>query len=83
MSTQKHDGGPAYPTTPVSHGYPANFDGHGTGCTPGMTLRDYFAAKALQAFLIRGQTNHAGMYPRSELELSSAGNDDFARETSS
>lgn len=36
----KHDGGQAFPTPSTSHQY---------GC-PGMTLRDYFAAAALQGF---------------------------------
>ena len=44
-------GGPAFPT--------------GTGVTPynpGMTLRDYFAAKAMQAVIARGDdTNRPGM----------------------
>jgi hypothetical protein len=43
--SDKQDGGPAFPF-PVSDAMP-------TGGTrqPGMTLRDYFAAKALQGFL--------------------------------
>jgi hypothetical protein len=39
--TERDTGGPAYPT--------ANYEGY----TEGMTLRDYFAAKAMQAFLSR------------------------------
>ena len=42
-----NDGGPAFPTTPVSHGYTPDTQGNGTGCGPGMTLRDYFAGQAL------------------------------------
>lgn len=39
-----NDGGPAFP-----HDRPAMAGGFGTG----MTLRDYFAAKAMQAFIQR------------------------------
>jgi len=42
-----NDGGPAFPTTPVSHGYAPDTGGNGTGCGPGMTLRDWFAGQAL------------------------------------
>ena len=54
--TQRNDGGPAYPI-------PCQFD---VSCGPrfesgygGMTLRDYFAAKAMQAFL-SGHIAHYG-----------------------
>jgi hypothetical protein len=45
------DGGPAFPRNILDHG-------HGVTTTheSGMTLRDYFAAKAMQAFLT-GATN--------------------------
>lgn len=46
--THKYDGGPAFPFGQISEvtGQPVNgfYD-------PGMTLRDYFAAKALQGIL--------------------------------
>ncbi len=42
-----NDGGPAFPTTPVSHGYTPDTQGNGTGCGPGMSMRDYFAGQAL------------------------------------
>lgn len=49
--TTKTDGGPAFPFGQISEttGQPVNgfYD-------PGMTLRDYFAAKAMQAMLTRG-----------------------------
>jgi hypothetical protein len=41
---------PAFPTIPKNHGY-ENADGTGSG--PGMSLRDYFAAKAMQVILDR------------------------------
>lgn len=40
-----NDGGPAFPTTPVSHGYDPISPGAGTGCSTGMTLRQYAAIK--------------------------------------
>jgi hypothetical protein len=42
----KDTGGPAFPTTTANYD---NMDPHGEG----MTLRDYFAAKAMQALLTR------------------------------
>jgi len=46
--THKHDGGPAFPFGQISEktGFPVNgfYD-------PGMSLRDYFAAKAMQSIL--------------------------------
>lgn len=46
-------GGPAFP---VSTGNPdaPHQDGHTTAQFPGMTLRDYFAAKAMQGLLSTG-----------------------------
>lgn len=35
---------PAFPTGPKNHGYEG---ANGTGASPGMSLRDYFAAQAL------------------------------------
>jgi len=52
MSTEYiDDGGPAFPTTPVSHGYRPDTEGLGTGCGPGMMLRDWFAGQALAGML--------------------------------
>lgn len=61
--TTKHDGGPAFPAQPIYH-YP---DGsaivHEQG---GMTLRDYFAAKAIQGILSvrlpEGELHSAAQY---------------------
>lgn len=44
----KTDGGPAFPTLACRSDMPASY----TDC-PGMTLRDYFAAKALQGLLAK------------------------------
>lgn len=45
MTTERNDGGPAFPNRP--------YIDHSTSlkCDPGMTLRDYFAAKAMQAII--------------------------------
>ena len=45
----KDTGGPAFPST--------NHHGHKLG---GMTLRDYFAAKAMQGLMGRDWSNHKG-----------------------
>ena len=51
MSAQTKDSGPAFPTyNALSH------------CDEGgMSLRDYFAAKAMQAFIIRGFSGQRDM----------------------
>lgn len=48
------DGGPAFPI-------PSDGVQHGT--CPGMTLRDYFAAKALGAVALRAWEDEAGQIP--------------------
>lgn len=50
MSEKPKTGGPAYPTPYHPQ------DGMNTHLPTGMTLRDYFAAKAMQAFVTRGNT---------------------------
>jgi hypothetical protein len=45
MSDTKNTGGPAFPTSPD------NFGSTDASVHGGMTLRDYFAAKAMQAML--------------------------------
>lgn len=40
---------PAFPTVPKNHGYE---NALGTGSSSGMSLRDYFAAKAMQASIM-------------------------------
>lgn len=59
MAERINDGGPAFPasTRPMQdeYGY-GHQDGHSTWQYGGMTLRDYFAAKAMQA----AATNPAG-----------------------
>lgn len=44
----RDDGGPAFPTEPKNHGYEGS---EGTGSGSGMSLRDYFAAKAVAAMV--------------------------------
>ena len=51
-------GGPAFPTS------------NGGSPDDGMTLRDYFAAKALQGFI--ASANHKGLYAPPDNELASA-----------
>lgn len=54
----KDNGGPAFPTT---HEEPDNFNGHNNSrkivVDQGMTLRDYFAAKAMQGFVAYGESD--------------------------
>lgn len=55
MATEKDNGGSAFPRIDVEH-FPSGY-GHGAHCEtdnrPGMSLRDYFAAKALAGLLAR------------------------------
>ena len=51
-------GGPAFPTS------------NGGSPDDGMTLRDYFAAKAMQGFI--ASANHKGLYAPPDNELASA-----------
>jgi hypothetical protein len=59
MTNQINDGGPAFPTqataktTRTDKAQPVQTH---YGSTHGMTLRDYFAAAALQGILARGQS---------------------------
>jgi hypothetical protein len=48
MPNEKTTGGPAFPTLRHEH-------------VPGMSLRDYFAAKAMQAIVSRGAVDVAQM----------------------
>jgi len=50
MSNKINDGGPAFPSPPIQHSNGFYSTGNG------MTLRDYFAAAALQGILARGQS---------------------------
>lgn len=45
-----NDGGPAFPVS-TSNTYTGHQDGPNTWQFPGATLRDYFAAKAMQSLL--------------------------------
>ena len=61
MSNQINDGGPAFPTnaTATTHGFYQDGQPCAThyGTTPGMTLRDYFAAAALQGSIANPNSN--------------------------
>ena len=46
----KNTGGPAFPVA-LTNEQEVKWDSAGLGCANGMTLRDYFAAKAMQAIL--------------------------------
>lgn len=48
----KDTGGPAFPTQGYDHGAAMNGIGVTVTDNEGMTLRDYFAAKAMQSILI-------------------------------
>ena len=54
-------GGPAFPATQVDGGSDGIGIKDGIWHFPGMTLRDYFAAKAMQAFIPIAMTDHS--YP--------------------
>lgn len=51
MSQVINDGGPAYPTEPIHHGYAEGTNPAGTGAGSGMSRREYFAAAAIQGML--------------------------------
>ena len=46
----KNTGGPAFPVS-LTNEQEIKWDSAGLGCANGMTLRDYFAAKAMQSIL--------------------------------
>ncbi len=56
MSNQINDGGPAFPN--VYYSEPIGSIGPQLTIKGGMTLRDYFAAAALQGILSSTQTGH-------------------------
>jgi hypothetical protein len=65
MSTDKQSGGPAFPI--VEYKQPVGGGSHMMTIIGGMTLRDYFAAKAMQGFCatLTGVTNET--LPRWEI----------------
>ena len=54
MSNEKKDGGPAFPT--MDTWWTAEDGATYTGHSEGLTIRDYFAATAMQAYLSNPQT---------------------------
>ena len=61
MSTIE-DGGPAFPVS-TSNTYTGHQDGPNTWQFPGATLRDYFAAKAMQGLLAQSCGTALGSDP--------------------
>jgi hypothetical protein len=57
--TNRKDGGAAFPQPCTSNGYQANSPFEVAG--GGMTLRDYFAAKAIQAIIIGNGADECAM----------------------
>ncbi|MCE6965106.1 hypothetical protein K6W81_14625 [Enterobacter sp. MW07] len=55
MSKEKN-GGPAFPVAGSDHNYPIE----------GMTLRDYFAAKAMQAFITGAMSDGTRFQPEAD-----------------
>lgn len=53
MSEQIHDGGPAFPVS-TSDPRIGHQDGYSTWQFPGLSVRDYFAAKAMQGICASG-----------------------------
>lgn len=68
MSEKPYDGGPAFPTTPLSHGYGPETGGDGTPAGPGMSLRAWYAGKVLSSF--SHCTTHSDSYMRKMAEYS-------------
>ena len=60
-------GGPAYPTSNYGAIVPMS-----TGYSEGMTLRDYFAAKAMQGFLAFGVNAPANVFATKAYEMADA-----------
>ena len=61
-----NDGGPAFPTDSEHQSGPHTWH------SAGMTLRDYFAAKAMQALIPSGQTVDSMKYAESAYTLADA-----------
>lgn len=59
----RDDGGPAFPR--AAFGLPDDGEKFGNGAQSGMTLRDYFAAKAMQAAL--ASTDDKAGWPHQEV----------------
>lgn len=71
MSTERDDGGPAFPE-PGMTGLP---NGEFIYGQPGMCLRDYLAAKAMQGLCACGRwnaTHHVGGVAKSAYEIADA-----------
>jgi len=71
-----NDGGPAFPTnaTATTHGFYQDGQPCAThyGTTPGMTLRDYFAAAALQGLLASCPWEQVDEVPQKAYDIADA-----------
>ena len=69
--SEQHDGGPAFPVS-TSDPRVGHQDGNNTWQFPGLSVRDYFAAKAMQSMVATG--GYAGLQDlaRSSYEFSDA-----------
>lgn len=52
MSTERNDGGPAFPVADVPMAEPETIDEGRAMARGAVSLRDYFAAKAMQSFYV-------------------------------
>lgn len=66
--TQRNDGGPAYPIPDPFHLEPKNVE-ETKRLASGMSLRDYFAAKAMQGFIAAGYLDGVQNYGQAEAQL--------------
>jgi len=67
-----NDGGPAFPALVVEGACDGIGSKEGVWHYPGMTLRDYFAAKAMQALIPSGQSIDSMKYAESAYALADA-----------
>ena len=73
MSTLPNNGGPAFPVNTSLHdGQLGHQTGRETWQFPGMTLRDFFAAAALQGISAAGHMSHNGDIARIAFERADA-----------
>lgn len=68
----KNDGGPAFPVHDPFHLEPANAD-EVKALASGMSLRDYFAAKAMHAFIANMPQGLSGAIARDTAERQAVG----------
>lgn len=64
---------PAFPTTPVNHGYSPAHSGEGTGSGPGVDVRTYLAAKAMQSIVLYRETKETTTYSKEDVAIEAVG----------